>query len=112
MLDAARKIAAAIAKTGETVVLRRRVSSNPDVFADVSVTAVVRGYQPQELVGGIQQGDKDVIIGDLEIAAAGWPGPPRVKDLVVIRGVTHSVQGVDTLQAGSATVRHNLTVRG
>jgi len=102
-------------RTGQPATLRRMSGTgNSRTAQDVAVTAVVRGYQPQELApgSGLQQGDRMVIITDHEIAAAGWPGPPRRGDHLVLGGVQTSVQAVETRHLGAAVDRHILAVRG
>lgn len=102
-----------LAAHGQTVTLRRQTIVNPVTYREVTVTAVVRKYRPEELAGTIVQGDRQVIMSDSEIAADGWPGPPQVNDRVVIDGATATVvKAVDTIKVGATTVRHNLTVTG
>jgi hypothetical protein len=109
-----RPVAAAIATVGAPAILRR-------VFAggrtDVAVRAVIRGYKPQELIGGIVQGDKEAIISDAEIAAAAWPGPPRRGDQIITTAssgvaATGTVQGVETRNVGNSTAMHVMQTRG
>lgn len=107
---AAASTASAIARTGQVVTLRRVVAG---VNTDVDAFAVVRGYQPQELVGEITQADRQVIVSDQEITAAGWPGPPTTGDIVIIGGKSHRVQGpAETIVMGNVVVRHTLRARG
>jgi hypothetical protein len=81
-------------------------------FTDVAVKARVAGFEPKDLVGDIQQGDRSVVIGNAEIAAAAWPGPPKRGDRVLIDGLPFTVVSVDTLKLGEEIARHNLVVRG
>ena len=104
-------VADMISQYGEPVILRR-VAGNGIRF-DVTVTAVVRGYQPNELISGIQQGDRLVILSNREIASRQWPGPPRQGDQVVIRGKTTTVQAASaTVVIGDEIAKHTLQVRG
>jgi hypothetical protein len=91
--------------------LRRRVGTT-NTFSEVAVRGVARGYRPEELVGTIVQGDRIVIISNAEIEAAGWPGPPRRGDLLVMDGVTTTVQAPDPRWLLSETLGHVLQVRG
>jgi hypothetical protein len=102
-------------RTGQPVTLRRMSGTAPNQTAtDVACTAVVRGFQPDELAAGsgLQQGDRQVIITNHEIAAAGWPGPPRRGDRAIVAGATTTIQAVETRYLGTAIDRHILAVRG
>jgi len=98
-------------RRGRFMSLRRRVGTTA-TFTEVAVRGVARGYRPEELVGSIAQGDREVIISNAEIEAAGWPGPPRRGDIIVIDGVTTTVQAPDTRRLLAETVGHILQVRG
>lgn len=96
---------------GEPVTLRR-LTGTAQIPMDIAVRAVVREFDPQQLVGTIQQGDRTVILSNHEIAARRWPGPPRKGDQVVIVGAKMAVQSVETVRIGGEVIRHNLVVRG
>ena len=96
----------ALARAGEIVVLRRTG------LADLPVRAFVRGYKASELIGGIVQGDRTVIIGNTEIAAAAWPGPPVKPDYVMIAGKSSVVQSCDVRRVAGVIVCHIIQVRG
>jgi hypothetical protein len=53
---------------------------------DVTVYGRTKNYAPDELVGGLTQGDTEVTITNAEIAAAQWPGPPITGDQMIIDG--------------------------
>lgn len=91
---------------GETVTLQRTGQS------DLSCVAAVAGYLPNELVGGILQGDRRVRISNVEITNASWPGPPRKGDKVVIASRTTTIQGVDTSFVAGVAVMHIIQARG
>jgi hypothetical protein len=99
---------AALLEAGEPVLLRR--IATPPVA--VQCAARVDDFAPHEIAGAVQQGDRRVIICNAEIAAAGWPGPPRRGDQLIIDGRTTTIQGCATLRIGSEVVRHTLQVRG
>jgi hypothetical protein len=61
-----------LAAHGENVTLTRVGG------ASVTVRAFVRGYAPDQLVGGISQQDVKIICSPAEIDAAGWPETPQV----------------------------------
>lgn len=84
----------AIARTGETVTLRRTVANASPI--DVQVRARVTGYALDELVGGIGQGDRKVIIPAKDVEASGFPLPFRKgSDAVMVRGTRLTIQSVD-----------------
>ena len=89
------RIGAMIARAGQTVTIRRVTGTTSQTFTDVSAKASVRGYQPEELMGPIQQGDRQVIVGVSEMILAVWPAPPRRNDKVIIDGVTTNVEAVE-----------------
>jgi hypothetical protein len=103
---------AMLANSGQSVVLRRIVSAG--VFIDVPCVARIDAFTPEELNGGIIQGDRRVILSNVEIADAGWPGPPRIGDVVLTDGGTQTtyVRGVASKWLQGAVVRHELSVRG
>lgn len=96
---------------GRSASLRRRVGTTSS-FTTVSLKAFDRGFKAQELVGGIVQGDREVVIGNAEIDQADFPGPPRKGDVVVIDGISATVQGVLTMYDGVTRAAHILWVRG
>jgi len=101
----------AIDETGSPVILRR-LSGTQQIKFDVRTTAVITGFQPNELVGGISQGDRRVIIGPRDIAARQWPAPPRKGDRVFIGTVETTVEAVEVVDVRGQIVRYNMVVRG
>jgi hypothetical protein len=98
-----------IAERGQEVTLRRLPAT------DAVVKAIVRGYRPEELVGGINQGAREVIVlaGDLE--ALGWPVPPKSGDRVILRsGRPLMVDTVDsdTLNLAGVDIGYKLSASG
>jgi hypothetical protein len=79
---------------------------------DVICKAIVRGYEPVQLIGSIQQGDRQVMISNAEIALAQWPGPPRSGDRCVIDGRTTTIQSCDPRRLRDDIVLHIIQVRG
>lgn len=104
-------------RIGETVTLRRRIGTS-STFVDVACRAVVRGYNPRELIGGIAQKDSKVIISPAEIEASGWPGAaggtttPRKGDFVVIQGTSRAVEVVGPVYVRGELVRIEMRVIG
>lgn len=101
---------ATLAEHGQPVTLRRLGSPN----VDVTLPAFVRGYQPNELVGGIVQGDTMVTISPTGIGT--WPSGasevPKKNDKVVIAGRLRNVEMPDPIYLAGTLVRVNLQVRG
>lgn len=102
----ASSVARLIKSRGETVILRR------DPATDVSCMAAVLQFQPNELVGDIRQGDRRVVISNEEIVTASWPGPPVMKDRVVIAGKVFTITAADTRRVQDVIIGHWLVVRG
>lgn len=115
---------AALAKVGETIVLRRVVGDLPNtVNIDVTCRACVRSYQPDQIVGNIKQTDSKVILSPSDIARAQWPGGvpegdpisaslPRMYDRVVVAGRARSINVVDPIYVDGELVRLELNVTG
>lgn len=111
---------ARLASVGQTVTLQRRVPNGSPV--EVACKAFVRGYRPEELVGGISQQDSFVILSQTEITAAGWPGAgptttldPRVplkNDRVVINGRSRNIEAAVGISMADVLVRVEMQVKG
>ena len=67
----------------------------------------VRGYRPRELVGPIQQGDREV-----RLPAQGLSITPTEKDQVLIAGTVYNIEGVNTRAVRGMEAIHILRVRG
>jgi hypothetical protein len=92
----------------ETVTLRR-LGSPP---VDVTVLAKIDDAQETDLAGNMAQFKRRVVISDLEIAAAGWPGPVKRNDQILAQGKTLTVIASDPIIIGSQTVMHRITTLG
>lgn len=112
----------ALRRTKLTVTLRKVTGTTSQTFTDVDCPATVRGYSPQELVGGITQQDSHVTISPTQINAAVWPSaqsagadvriPSRNRgDVCIINGVTRSVQDGVGLYVQDTLVRIEFRVR-
>jgi hypothetical protein len=106
---------AALVAVGEDIVLRRVIGEDPNTTnVDVTCRAVVRTFEPEELVGGIAQTMSKVIISPSEINAAGWPGSgpnlPQRLDQVVIAGRVKDIETVDPIYVRGVLVRIELRV--
>jgi hypothetical protein len=113
---------------GQDISLRRVTrtpSGEPNVIYSVDIRAFVRGYRPDELVGGILQGDSKVMLSASEIEASGWPGPnlsttptnqdrrvPRKGDDVILEGRVRNIEVATPFYLDNELVRIELEVRG
>lgn len=113
----------AVARTGETIILRRTTGTNPQTWIDVELMAVVRGYKPVELVGGLAQTDAFVALSPTDINRAQWPGGqspsatgdarvPRKGDRVVMQGRARNVETVAPIYVRGELVRVEMRVIG
>lgn len=98
-----------LAAHGETVTLRRPVANAAAI--EVDVLAFVRGYRPDELAGGIQQGDSEVVLSPTSLVAP-WPDLPKRLDKVLIDGRLRNVEMANAVRIAGEVVRINLMVRG
>lgn len=100
---------------GQTVVIRRKTGagSNPPTF-DVPVRGRHSGFDPASLVGGIVQGDSQVIILAEDLAGVGFALPFRVTyDAVIIDGQSYSIKAPVPRRASDGTiVAYELQVTG
>lgn len=100
-----------IARHGQTVTLRR-LSPN----LSTTIRAFVRGYQPDELQGGIEQGTRSVTISPTSLAGTAWAAfddLPDALDSVLIDGRKHTfMQAPEIVKVGDTVVRINAVVRG
>lgn len=105
-----------VLRHGQPVTLRRLSGTGAGQTAtDVACTAIVAWIGAAELApgSGLMQGDRRVTITNHEIAAAGWPGPPRKSDRVVIAGAVTAVAApVETRRHAGQVDRHVMIVRG
>lgn len=116
-----------LARTGRGMTLRRRVAAS-QAFVDVQTVGVLRSFAPNELVGGVMQGDARVILDAAPVVALASMldlnfrdgiyrarpafGAPRVGDFVVVDGRSWSVQGVHARMDGDELAAYELWVRG
>jgi len=99
-----------LAKNGQTVKLRDKSASNGD--NDKPVRAFVRGYQPEELSGGIQQGDSTMILSPTGLAASGFVGPLKRLDRVTVAGKIQIIQVANPVTMNDVIVRWECWLRG
>lgn len=102
---------------GQNATLRRSLWSGTErTDIEATVRIALRGYRPDEITGGIMQGDSEVILSPTQLIAEGWPSGeaelPRQGDTIVSAGRPRSIVGVDPRFIGETLVRINLQVRG
>ena len=96
-----------LVETGENVTLRRIVGTGPSATnQDITVRAHIRSFKEDELVAGISQDDRLLIMSPTEITTASWPGGvfslPRKGDKVVVSGAPCNAEFVKPIRmAGS-----------
>ncbi len=99
-----------IAVTGESITLRTFTGTGAArTAADITVRARVRGYAPAELVGGITQGDREIIVLAADVTTA-----PKKGDQVIVRGRALTIEAVDdsTRRLAGVLMAYVLTARG
>lgn len=91
---------------GQNVDLRKIAGGQTQSEA-LAQRAFVRGYKPEELVGQILQGDRNVVLLPDAIAVTLKKG-----DAVVIAGAKNNVETAEIVRMNDVAVRVNLRVRG
>lgn len=71
---AADRARGSINRVGHVVSFRRMTPQTVESRADVK--AVVAGYAPEQLVNGVTDGSRSVVVSKLDLVAAGFPVPP------------------------------------
>jgi hypothetical protein len=105
-MSTATRTAGAVDRRGEPVCIRRTGE------ADINTMAVIRTIDGADLVGGIQQNDRKVIMGAGDILAARWSSLPKRGDQLLFQGIVTSIQLVAPFYTGGELVRFEMTVRG
>jgi len=81
---------------GQWIAIRRYTGAGEDrPWFEAPARARIVGYDPDELVGNIQQGDRRVILLYEDMIAAQFPVPPRRGDKAVVGGRELNVESVD-----------------
>jgi hypothetical protein len=121
--DALAMLDSQLAEHGETIVLRRLTlgPGGTQIPFSVNCLAFVRGYEPEQLVGGITQQDSRVILSPTQIVAAGWTsgrGPtedrriPMKNNQAVVQGRAKNVEAAVGKYLNGELVRIEMQVRG
>ena len=95
---------------GETITLRRIVPNESTLEA--TALAKVTGYTPDELVGGIIQGDQRAIVLAEDVAAGAIPLPLKTGDKLVYMGRVLNVQFLALRRVAGETIAYDITARG
>ncbi len=103
-----------ISDVGETITLRRNMPSGPPIEAQA--LARVTGYQPKDLVGGIKQGDRRLIVLAEDVENTGFPVPFKTSgtDKAVVRDRVLNIGVVDdsTRRVGGVLIAYDITATG
>lgn len=72
------------------------------------------GYQPQDLVGSIQQGDSKLIVLAEDLAGVGIALPVTTNDKAVVRGKELAIIAIDdkTRRVAGVLIAYDIQVRG
>jgi hypothetical protein len=108
-------------RNGQDVRLQR-LAANVSV-AEVTIRAFVRGYAPEELVGGIAQNDSKMIFSPTPIISANWPSPamtaanldarvPIKGDRAFIAGKARNIEAAVGIYMDNVLVRLEAQVKG
>ncbi|CAO4178876.1 hypothetical protein [Methylorubrum populi] len=95
-----------LSRHGEDVKLRAQDAAD-DGTQDLTRRAFVREYRPDELSGGIEQGDREVILSPTGLAA----DPLRLGGLW-IGDRYHTIEVATPVRMAGAVVRWNLWAKG
>lgn len=107
-------------RAGRPVSLKRRVGTT-STYVEATVYGKDTAFTPDQIVGGVQSGDRRIRISQADLAAANWPGPvpsgvqasqwtAKVKAGDILDGGT--LQGAQSLYVGAELVGFVCWVRG
>ncbi len=101
-----------VEQRGEEITVRRVVANAPAI--EVTARAIVTGYSPDELVGGVNQADRKVFLSAQDLEDKDFPEPLKRNDKVVIRGKLMNVEDVDdsTFREAGELIAYRLRVTG
>ena len=118
---------AALAESGELIILRRTVGTLNQTNIDCeNLPANVRTPRLEELVEGITQDDLRVIISPTRIAETQWPGGgvdapapfnpdrslPKKSDRIIRGGYVYRVEKVEAIKVNNVVVRIEMLTKG
>lgn len=105
----------ALDQVGEAVTVRRYIGTGASrTKSEVTVTGRLMEYDPAELVGGVEQGDRKLVLLAEDIAAGGITLPLTVDDRAVVRGKEMRIIAPDdsTRRVQGVLIAYELQVRG
>lgn len=94
-----------LAEHGETI--GWQITANGVPATATNHKAFVRGYKPDELIGGINQGDSNVIM-----SPTGLSGLPKKGDKLTIAGAIKNIQSIEFIRVADVLVRIECQMRG
>lgn len=100
-----------LARFGRAMTVRRRQGTTT-TFTQVSVTGILRSFRPEEIAGGVMQGDAEAIITANEILGTAGFAPPAKGDFVAIDAKNWAVLGVTPRMIEADIVAYHLWIRG
>jgi len=105
----------ALAVAGEPVTIRRYTGSGANrPYFEAEVRARVTDFEPGELVGGIIQGDRKLIVMAEDLERAQFTLPLKKGDKAIVRGRELNIEAADdsTRRIAGVLVALELQVRG
>jgi hypothetical protein len=119
-----RELDKSLAVDGEDIELQRLIGTQL-IPIKVTCRAFVRGYAAVDLIAGIVQRQRKVIMSPTQIIRAGWPGPnssatptnqdrriPRKGDRVIVGGGACTVEEAGGINIDGGLVRIEMRVLG
>lgn len=103
-----------IDEAGETVLVRRYTGTGQNrPYFEAAVKARVIGFKPQELIGGLRQGDQRLILLNEDLLNAQFPTPLLDTDKVVVNGREITIQAPDksTRRVAGELIAYDLIAR-
>lgn len=100
---------------GETIRMRRYTGTGPNrPMFEADVIARVVDFDPKELIGPVQQGDRKVIVLAEDLIEAHFGLPLKKGDKAVVRGKELNIEAPDdnTRRVAGVLVAYELMVRG
>lgn len=95
---------------GEAMVLKRQGQADLPLQGKRLMKSRTGGHG--EFSNSAAETDLYVRIGNNEIVAAAWPGPPAIGDIILFGGRNYSITHVDTRVHAGVTVVHFMFVAG
>lgn len=109
--DAIADLDAEIAENGQEIWLRKN-GAVADGSVDVQLRAFVRGYKPEELAGGVQQTDSQVVLSPSVLVGTPFAAGVKRLDKILIDGRLRNIEGANPVRLNGVIVRHELWIRG